>query len=43
MRELIGKSLGAFPLYLGFLSILWDDERRGWHDRIAKTHVIRVR
>jgi len=43
VRELIGKPIGAVPLFLGFFWIIWDGERRGWHDHIAKTHVIQVR
>ena len=39
-RELLGKLIGMIILFLGFLWILWDRERRGWHDFIAKTHVI---
>ncbi|HIA15910.1 MAG TPA: RDD family protein [Dehalococcoidia bacterium] len=42
IRELTGKPLGSIPMYLGFAWILWDSERRGWHDHIAKTHVIKV-
>lgn len=28
------------PLGLGFLAIVNDEEKRGWHDRIAKTYVV---
>lgn len=30
----------ALPLGLGFLWILWDKRRQGWHDKIANTVVI---
>jgi uncharacterized RDD family membrane protein YckC len=30
----------SLALYLGFLAVLVDDRRRGWHDRIAGTVVI---
>lgn len=30
----------ALALYLGFLAVLTDDRRRGWHDRIARTVVV---
>lgn len=30
----------ALALYLGFLAVLVDDRRRGWHDKIARTVVI---
>ncbi len=29
------------PVGLGFLWILWDREKRGWHDFLARTRVIR--
>lgn len=29
------------PLVLGFLWILWSSEKRGWHDYLARTWVIR--
>jgi len=41
-REVTGKLLGSIPMYLGFAWILWGSERRGWHDHIAKTHIIKV-
>jgi uncharacterized RDD family membrane protein YckC len=31
------------PLLLGFLQILWNREKRGWHDLLARTWVIRER
>jgi uncharacterized RDD family membrane protein YckC len=34
--------VSALPLFLGFLWILVDDQRQGWHDKIADTHVIYV-
>jgi uncharacterized RDD family membrane protein YckC len=38
--RLLGYFVSALPLYLGFLWILIDDTRRGWHDRLAGTCVI---
>jgi uncharacterized RDD family membrane protein YckC len=32
--------LSAIPIFLGFWWILIDDQRQGWHDKIAKTVVI---
>ena len=32
--------LSALPLGLGFLWVLIDDNRQGWHDKIAGTYVI---
>jgi uncharacterized RDD family membrane protein YckC len=33
--------VGFAPLLLGFLWILWSKEKRGWHDFLARTWVIR--
>jgi uncharacterized RDD family membrane protein YckC len=38
----LGYYLSALPFGLGFLWILFDDERRAWHDRLAGTCVIYV-
>ena len=35
-----GLWLCALPFLLGFLWILVDDERRGWHDKLARTQVV---
>ena len=32
--------ISVIPLGLGLIWVLWDDERRGWHDKVAKTCVI---
>ncbi|MDM8560467.1 RDD family protein [Candidatus Parabeggiatoa sp. HSG14] len=32
--------ISALPLGLGFLWIIWDKRKQGWHDKIAKTVVI---
>jgi len=42
-RRLGGYLLAALPFHLGFLSIFWDPYRRGGHDFIARTVVIRRR
>jgi uncharacterized RDD family membrane protein YckC len=31
--------VSALPLFLGFLWVLWDPHRQGWHDKIAGTQV----
>ena len=36
----LGYLLSALPLYLGFIWILFDDRRLGWHDHIARTRVV---
>jgi uncharacterized RDD family membrane protein YckC len=35
--------VSALPLFLGFLWILVDNERQGWHDKIADTCVVYAR
>lgn len=37
----IGYLISAAILFIGFLWIIWDPEKQGWHDKIAGTHVIR--
>ena len=37
LREIVGKFVSATALYIGFLSILWDPKKQGWHDKIAGT------
>jgi uncharacterized RDD family membrane protein YckC len=41
IRRLIGY-LVSYVLYLGYLWILIDNRRQGWHDKIANTYVIYV-
>jgi uncharacterized RDD family membrane protein YckC len=40
--RLIGFWVSSFVLYLGFIWILIDSRRRGWHDLIAGTVVIEL-
>ncbi len=42
LREVIGKFLSGIFLGLGFLWIIWDEKKQGWHDKIARTIVIKV-
>lgn len=34
------RILSALPAGLGLLWVIWDSEKRGWHDRMAGTKVI---
>ncbi len=47
MRALVLRYLGylvaALPLCLGYLWMLWDPRRQGWHDKMARTLVVRDR
>ena len=38
--RLIGYILAFIPLGLGFLWVLGDDRRQGWHDKLSGTYVI---
>jgi len=38
----VGYIVSGIPLYLGFLWVIWDPKHEGWHDKIAKTKVIKV-
>ena len=41
LREVIGKAISALALLIGFLWIIWDPKKRGWHDYIGGTYVIK--
>ncbi len=41
-RETLAKFVSAIFLYLGFMWIGWDRRKRGWHDHLAGTFVVRV-
>lgn len=43
LREIPGKILSTVAIYLGFLWIIWDRQKQGWHDKIANTYVLRVK
>lgn len=40
VRRSVGYILAALPLFLGFLWVLIDDRRQGWHDKLADTVVV---
>jgi uncharacterized RDD family membrane protein YckC len=40
VKRLLGYYLSLLVLFLGFLWILVDDRRQGWHDKLADTVVI---
>ena len=37
----VGYVIASLPFKIGLLAILWDPLRRGWHDRIAGTLVVK--
>jgi uncharacterized RDD family membrane protein YckC len=42
LREIPGKLISAIAFCVGFLWIAFDENKQGWHDKIANTHVVRV-
>ncbi len=42
IREVIGKIISSIILLLGYIWILFDGKRQGWHDKIASTYVVKV-
>lgn len=42
LREILGKIVSAIILLLGYIWILFDGKRQGWHDKIASTYVVKV-
>lgn len=42
VREWLGKFVSAIVFLLGFVLIGVDSKKEGLHDKIAKTHVVRV-
>ena len=41
MRELIGKLISGIALLLGYFWVAWDPRKRGWHDYLGRTFVVR--
>ncbi|MFZ4815084.1 MAG: RDD family protein [Phototrophicaceae bacterium] len=41
-RRYFGEILCSLCLSIGYLQILWNEERQGWHDKIAQTLVVRA-
>ena len=41
LREVIGKAISTLALLIGYLWILWDPKKRGWHDHIGGTYVVK--
>jgi len=38
----IGYIISGFVLNLGFLWVIWDKKKQGWHDKMAKTVVVKT-
>lgn len=41
LREVIGKLIVFLAMFIGFIWVIWDPQRRGWHDYIGNTYVVR--
>ena len=41
-REIVGKFVSEIAIFLGYLWVGWDKKKRGWHDHIASTYVVRA-
>jgi uncharacterized RDD family membrane protein YckC len=39
--RVIGYAISGIVIYLGFLWIIWDANKQGWHDKIAGTYVVK--
>jgi uncharacterized RDD family membrane protein YckC len=42
LREVVGKMLSGIVFGLGYLWAIWDKDKQSWHDKIAKTIVVKV-
>jgi len=40
LREIVGKTVSALVLYIGYLMIPFSSQKRGLHDIIAETYVV---
>jgi len=40
LREWVGKAISGLVFALGFLWILFDRDKQGWHDKLMSTYVI---
>ena len=43
LREVVGKFLSGTVLFLGYFWMLWDPKKQTWHDKIAKSVVVKVK
>ena len=42
LRETVGKFASSIVLGLGYLWVIWDSKKQGWHDKIAQTIVVKA-
>jgi uncharacterized RDD family membrane protein YckC len=41
LRETIAQYISAIPFYLGYLWIIFDKDRQGWHDKMCSSVVLK--
>ena len=41
LREVIGKIIVFLVMFIGFIWVIWDPKKRGWHDYIGNTFVVK--
>lgn len=42
LLRIVGYAVSAIALCIGFIMIGFDPKKQGWHDKIAKTYVVKV-
>jgi uncharacterized RDD family membrane protein YckC len=42
LREILGKLISTIVICIGFIWIAFDNNKQGWHDKIASTYVVKV-
>lgn len=42
LREIPGKIISVMTFYLGFVWAVFDDKKQAWHDKAARTYVVRI-
>lgn len=43
LRESVGRAVSIMALGLGYLWVFWDKDKQGWHDKIAKSVVVKAK
>jgi uncharacterized RDD family membrane protein YckC len=42
LREWVGKFLSAIVFFLGFIWVAFDEKKQAWHDKLARTIVVKA-
>lgn len=43
IRETVGKILSTLVLLIGYFWMLWDPKKQTWHDKLAKSIVVKIK